>query len=235
MITIEQLLYDIELKLNKVATNSHQNIPVEDRVIALNQAQIQLVKQKLNINNIYKLGIDAFNKRLDDFRTIIPPESTLSVSKVSNNRYVADLSKLKDYMFFIKCYIVADKEECKNRVLDVNIINHNDIREWMSNEHLKPSFEYQETFGIISSDGIEVYTDENFLPTSLHIIYIRYPKPVDIPGYIHLDGSDSILSNCELPEYLRDELVDLAVSELAMSTENINAFEFTNQRISNNE
>ena len=235
MISTEKLLYDVDFRLNKVAANANQSIFLEDKIVAINHSLVKLVKQKLNPNNIYKLGVDSFNKRLDDFRTIIPPEYSIGVSKISDDRYLADISIVPDYMFFLKCYIVADKGECTNRVLDVNIIPHADIREWLSSQHLCPSFEYQETFGVMSSDGIEVYTDSIFIPTSLHIIYIRYPKPVDYPGYIHLDGVASALVDSDLPDYLRDEIVDLAVQELAMATDNVNAVEFTNQRIANNE
>lgn len=235
MISTEKMLYDLDTKLNKVATNANQGIFLEDKVIALNQAIIQLVKRKFDPNNIYKLGIDSFNKRLDDLKTIIMPEVSLDISKVTNNRYVASISTLTDYMFFVKCYITADKENCIDRVLDVNLIPHADIREWLTEDHLKPSFEYQETFGIMSSDGIEVYTDETFTPKLLQLIYIRYPQPVDYPGYIHFDGTPSQLVDSDLPEYLRDEVVDLAVQELAMSTENINAVQLTQQRIANDE
>lgn len=235
MISTENMLYDINLKLNKIATNSGQDIFLEDRIVALRQAQIQLVKQKLNPNNIYKLGVDAFNKRLDDFRTIIPPEYSLPLVKVSDNRYVADIGSVPDYMFFLKSYILADKGVCTGRVLDVNLIPHSDVREWLNNDHLSPSFEYQDTFGIMSSDGIEVYTDGTFLPTNLNLIYIKYPKPVDYPGYFHFNGEPSTLVDSELPGYLQDEIVDLAVQELAMSTDNANAVAYTQQRIANNE
>lgn len=235
MISTEKLLYDVDLRLNKVAANANQSIFLEDKVVALNHSLIKLVKQKLNPNNIYKLGVDSFNKRLDDFRNIIPPEYSIDVSKVATDRYLADISTAPEYMFFLKCYIVADKDTCIDRVLDVNIIPHSDIREWLNSEHLRPSFEYQETFGIMSSDGVEVYTDGVFIPKQLNLIYIRYPKPVDYPGYIHFNGDESTLVDSDLPEYLRDEIVDLAVQELAMSTDNVNVVEFTNQRIANNE
>lgn len=236
MITVKDLLYDIEMKLNKVATNSHQSIPREDQIRALNEAQIQLVKQKVDTNNIYKLGTDSFNKRIDDLRVLIPPDTKLSVSFKDSTIYNFNITPT-DYMFFVKCYILADKGTCTNRRLDVNIIPHRDVVEWLTNEHLKPSFLYQETFGTLSANGIDIYIgDDGFVPTSLLLTYIRYPKKIDLAGYIHLDGiTPSTTVDCELPFYLKDELVDLAVQELAMDTENLNALEVTNQRIINNE
>lgn len=235
MIPIKDLIYDVEFKLNKVATNRNQSIPREDIIIALNEAQIQLVKQKVNINNIYKLGTDSFNKRYDDLKDLIPPDTKLSVSFNRDPNYVFSITPT-DYMFFIKCYILANKGTCIDRKIDVNIIPHADTVEWLNNEHLRPNFLYQETIGTISSDGINIYTgDDKFIPTALYLTYIRYPKQVDLAGYDHFDGTPSIDVDCELPAYLKDELVDLAVQELAMSTENFNALEVTNQRLANDE
>lgn len=47
MIPVDSLLYKIDQKLNKLSTNEHQEIPVEDKILALNEAQIKLIKQKL--------------------------------------------------------------------------------------------------------------------------------------------------------------------------------------------
>jgi hypothetical protein len=139
-------------------------------------------------------------------------------------------------MFYIHCYVIANKGECINRLITVNaLIPHADVDIWLYNEHLKPSFEYQETISTLSSDGVEIYTDGSFVPTKLYLLYVRYPIKVDYPGYIHFNGDVSAKVDCELPAYLRDELVDLAVQELAMSTDNLNVLEATNQRISNNE
>lgn len=231
MILTEDLMYDIELKLNKLASNRHQSISKEDKIITLNNAQIQLIKQKLNLNNIYKLGIDSFNKRYDDLQVLIKSDVKL-LGVNSGNKYMVPISE--DYMFFVKAYVLADRGNCKGRALDVNLIPHADVQEWLTNSNLSPSFDYQETFTTLSDDKLEIYFTD-FDLTECYLTYIKYPIKIDYPGYIHFDGTDSVLSNCELPEYLRDELVDLAVQELAMSTENVPAIESSNLRIQNNE
>lgn len=47
MIPVDSLLYKIDQKLNKLSTNEHQQIQLEDKILALNEAQIKLIKQKL--------------------------------------------------------------------------------------------------------------------------------------------------------------------------------------------
>ena len=48
MIPVDSLLYKIDQKLNKLSTNEHQQIPLEDKILSLNEAQIKLIKQKVD-------------------------------------------------------------------------------------------------------------------------------------------------------------------------------------------
>jgi len=43
MIPVDSLLYKIDQKLNKLSTNEHQQIQLEDKILALNEAQIKLI------------------------------------------------------------------------------------------------------------------------------------------------------------------------------------------------
>ena len=62
MILVDSLLYKIDQKLNKLSTNKNQFIPLEDKIIALNEAQIKLIKQKLDGPPTNGLGLDSFRK-----------------------------------------------------------------------------------------------------------------------------------------------------------------------------
>jgi hypothetical protein len=140
-------------------------------------------------------------------------------------------------MFYVDSYILADKGRCKNRKIWINrdLAKHGDIQFILNNTHYKPSFEYQETFNFISSDELSVFTDGTFTPTKLYLSYIRYPLYIDKEGYTKLDGTASINQDCELKNYLEDELVDLTVQSLAMYTENPSAVQSAQFRIQTNE
>ena len=45
MILVDSLLYKIDQRLNKLASNDHQEIHLEDKILALNEAQLKLIKQ----------------------------------------------------------------------------------------------------------------------------------------------------------------------------------------------
>jgi|SRR6478609_972941 len=243
MIPVDSLLYKIDQKLNKLSSNEHQQIQLEDKILALNEAQIKLIKQKLDgQNTVSGLGFDAFKKRYEDLEKLIEmyEDHPLDLNQVEGplNRWVCDLSGIDPaYMFYVDSYITADKGKCKDRPVYINndLAKHADVPTLLKNTHYSPSFEYQETFNIISSDELSVFTDGSFTPKKLYLSYVRYPKYIDKEGYIKLDGSDSSNQDCELKNYLEDELVDLTVQNLAMYTENATAAQNAQFRIKTDE
>lgn len=242
MISVLSLLYKIDLRLNKLATNDHQAIPVENKIIALNAAQIKLIKQKLGENNIYKEGLDAFKKRYEDLQHLVEPFAPhplpLTLVDPQLNKWSASLLDLEpSYMFYLDSYVMADKGVCQGHILYVNrdLTKHADITVLLANNTLNPSFEYQETFCTVSSDQYETYGDGTFIPTKAYISYLRYPVYIDALGYINMEGTSSTQVDCELAAYLEDELVDLAIQDLAMSIEDMPAAQASQQRKNENE
>ena len=243
MIPVDSLLYKIDQKLNKLSTNEHQQINLEDKILALNEAQIKLRKQKVDgtsTNSGY--GLDAFKKRYEDLQSLVITYNhqplPLVLKNVELNQYFTSLHFLTPkYMFYLDSYILADKGRCTDRKIWINrdLAKHGDIQFILTNNNYKPSFEYQETFNFLSSDEISVFTDGTFTPKDIYISYMRYPVYINKTGYIMLDGLPSFDQDCELETYLEDELLDLTVQNLAMYTENQSAVQSSIYRIQTNE
>jgi hypothetical protein len=243
MIPVDSLLYKIDQKLNKLSTNEHQQIPLEDKILALNEAQIKLIKQKVDgQNTVSGLGLDAFKKRYEDLQSLVvtynhqPLDLTLLNAEL--NQWKANIHLLvPKYMFYIDSYVIADKGLCKDRKIWINrdLAKHGDLQFCLTNTHYRPSFEYQETFNSISSDEISIFTDGTFTPKQIYVSYMRYPVYINKTGYVMLDGQDSYDADCELETYLEDELLDLTVQNLAMYTENASAVQSAQFRIQTNE
>jgi hypothetical protein len=243
MIPVDSLLYKIDQKLNKLSTNEHQQINLEDKILALNEAQIKLIKQKVDgtsTNSGY--GLDAFKKRYEDLQSLVITYNhqplPLALKNAELNQYFANLHDLvPKYMFYLDSYILADKGRCTDRKIWINrdLAKHGDIQFILTNDNYKPSFEYQETFNFLSSDEISVFTDGTFTPKDIYISYMRYPVYINKTGYIMLDGLPSFDQDCELETYLEDELLDLTVQNLAMYTENQSAVQSSIYRIQTNE
>lgn len=239
MILTQQLLYKLDLRLNKKASNEHQSIPLEDKILALNEAQIKLIKKKVGTNNIYNLGLDSFKKRYEDLQILIVQFEKLSVTPTHDiyDAWQSDLTTLKyKFMFPLDMYALAHRGECKDRVIYLaKLVKHGDISTLMANTHYVPSFEWQESFAVISGNQIITYTDGTFNIDNFNLSYIRYPQKIDNIGYVNFDGTASVNQDCELPDYLEDELLDLAILELAMDTENDPVVQFNDIRNKTNE
>lgn len=243
MIPVDSLLYKIDQKLNKLSSNEHQQIPLEDKILALNEAQIKLIKQKVDgFSTTSGLGLDAFKKRYEDLQSLViaynDGELPLSIKNPQLNQWKANLHDLDpQYMFYVDSYFLADKGRCTDRKIWINkeLAKHGDISLLLTNDHYKPSFEYQESFNFLATDEISVFTDGTFTPTNIYISYMRYPVYINKTGYIMLDGEPSFDQDCELELYLEDELLDLTVQNLAMYTENQSAVQSSVYRIQTNE
>jgi hypothetical protein len=243
MIKIDSLLYKIDQRLNKLSSNAHQEIPLEDKILALNEAQISLIKTKLDGFSVpNKLGMDANKKRYEDIENLIVDYSKNTLSLVLGNpvinQYDAKISELQPkYMFYADAYILADKGPCKDHKVWINkdLLKHGDLQFFLNNTNYAPSFEYQETFLSITGEIISIYTDGTFTPTKLHLMYVRYPAYIDKAGYVDFDGKASVNRDSELKDYLEDELLDVAVLSLSMYTENMSAAQSAQARIMTNE
>ena len=243
MIPVDSLLYKIDQRLNKLSTNEHQQIQLEDKILALNEAQIKLIKQKVDGQSTNSgMGLDSFKKRYEDLQSLVVAYNNgklpLKIKNPELNQWAANIHLLSPkYMFYVDSYILADKGRCKDRKIWINrdMAKHSDLQFILNNDHYKPSFEYQETFNFLSSDEISVFTDGTFTPTSIYISYMRYPVYINKTGYIMLDGQPSFDQDCELETYLEDELLDLTVENLAMYTENQSAVQSAAMRIQTNE
>jgi len=243
MIPVDSLLYKIDQKLNKLSTNEHQQINLEDKILALNEAQIKLIKQKVDgWSTVSGLGMDAFKKRYEDLQSLVVTYNnqplTLALKNAELNQWFANLHTLiPKYMFYIDSYVLADKGRCTDRKIWINrdLAKHGDLQFCLNNVHYRPSFEYQETFNFLSSDEISIFTDGTFTPKTINISYMRYPQYINKTGYVMFDGLPSFDQDCELELYLEDELLDLTVQNLAMYTENQSAVQSSIYRIQTNE
>ena len=243
MIPVDSLLYKIDQRLNKLSTNEHQQIQLEDKILALNEAQIKLIKQKVdNISTVSQMGLDSFKKRYEDLQSLVVDYNHQPLELVESDKEIhqwkANIHQLEpQYMFYVDSYVLADKGRCKDRKIWINrdLAKHGDLQFILNNVHYKPSFEYQETFNFLSSDDISIFTDGTFTPNTINIMYMRYPVYINKTGFIMFDGQPSFDQDCELETYLEDELLDLTVENLAMYTENQSAVQSATYRIQTNE
>ena len=224
MIPVINLLFDIDTKVNKLSNLNGQFIPNETKIDLINKAQIKLILKKIYPTQNPELGMDSFSKRYEDLQNLQVPSEEVSLTNSEDLLYSYNFSLPSltyDMIVPTNIYATGTRGNCKERLLDViDIMKHNDVRMLLKSPHYKPSFEYQEILASISSDKMYLYTDNTFTLNKAYVSYLKYPRKVDIVGYIHLDGTASTTVDCELEAYLENELVDLVVEEIADATSN---------------
>lgn len=222
MIPVEELVYEFKLNLNKMDRQDNVQVPLEDILVFLNQAQLSWVKSKVGENNIFRDGYEGTRKRIDDLQVLKVDDVSLALTKTPDvlyKGYKANLKTLSDYMMYVMSHVSAKKEGCKAG-LTVDLIRQNDLSTLYFDANFSPSFEWRSTFATIGQDNITVYTDESFEIENLYLTYLRYPKPIDSEGYIKIDGTDSSKQDCELPYYAKSDILNLASKFAAQSVDN---------------
>jgi hypothetical protein len=222
MITVEELVYEFKLMINKVNRQDNVDIPVEDVIVYLNRAQMSWIKTKINPNNVYKLGYEAIEKRIDDLQVLKQSSVRLNPIKTNDLFYLGYECPLEDaanYMFYVNSTCVAKKQDCTKN-LTIDLVKQGDLNNMYLDANFSPSFEWRSTLATIGNDKLYVYTAGEFTIEGVYLTYLRYPNSIDIEGYTKLDGTVSNNVNCELPQYAKGDIVDLAVKFAAQSNDN---------------
>lgn len=235
MISVHELINEFKLSLNKVSREDNFSLPTPDIITFLNKAQMSWIKTKINPNNVLRSGYESIRKRIDDLQVLKVNDFKLSAKKSPEPTFQSFISSLKDvpnYMMYLASHSSAKKGDCEDTISH-NLVREGELKTQYLDVLYNPSFEWRETLVTLGDDKMYVYvTDFEILST--HLTYLRYPKSIDIEGYVRLDGNQSTDQDCELPEYAKQDIVDLAVKFAANATDNVFQTQAAEDRITKN-
>jgi hypothetical protein len=131
---------------------------------------------------------------------------------------------------------MASTPKCK-ATMAINLIKEGELGTQYYNANYGPSYKWRDTIATIGDNKLYVYVDddETFKIDEVSMTYLRTPKVIDKEGYVKFDGTDSVNQDCELPEYAKNDVVDLAVKYAAQSTDNQLQVQMAKEREQNNE
>jgi hypothetical protein len=237
MIDVKELLYELELNINKISSQDNGDIPLEDRILLIRRAELEWIKTKVNPNNVYKVGFEEIRKRIDDLQVLKVPDYKIRLKRSGSVRYVSytgELSDATNYMFYVDAYATAKTPQCEDTV-GIDLIREGELSTKYYSSHHEPSFLWRTALSTISDNKVYVYSGGKFEPKFLYLTYLRYPVKTDIEGYTHFDGTLSVNQNSELPEYAKQDIVDLATKYASHSLENQLQAQLTQLRLNTNE
>lgn len=166
------------------------------------------------------------NRYLQNIKTI---QKSLTVKKRLKNRDSFHLPE--NYFDFIDLELEVDSDCCKNQRMNTFEAKNDNINNLLTDENLKPSFKYRETFYTINENSIDAYKDEEFKISKCLLSYYRYPKQIELQNNDNPE-SDFIQENHEFDDKLTNRIIMMTVSLHSLSDNNPNYQAFKQETIS---
>jgi len=206
-----------QLKLDKLDTEDNIDISQGEFVLIYNEIQNKWFERKYR---------EVSTRHIDDVQFLVKSNFNLGSGVVKDN--YTQFSLPTNYFDYIRSYSLADKGNCKNRVIYNNEVKLVNLSEHLKDEYKKPSFEYEETILVLSEDKVQVYTTD-FSINSVFFTYYRYPKQIDLEGYTKF-GIESTNIDPELPDQMVIEVLDMCVTETQRRYSDIEGFQLSKDR-----
>jgi hypothetical protein len=221
--TAADMIYDFKQKLNKIDSQSYRNLLIPEIDWKLNDAQSTFIKMIANPRYRPVGGFEYNQRTIDDIRSIVNDSIPLIAASPSEV-LIAGFTYVKlpeDYMYYASSELTLKKQNCQASCRCI-VRSHNDRFE--ESPFDKSSFEWREVNILFCKQGIRIYLPDNTTIVSYKLSYIRKPKYIHDAQHFNAtvamdDGTYTLPSgeilkgsqDCELPDAVHSEIVDLAV------------------------
>jgi len=256
--SIQEMHYDYKVKLDKVDSQAYKNLDTVKIDWILNDAYYLYLDSKYGINNLYRVGFEVTQKRIDDLAVLHIKQNNqpaLTPTLAAAGIYEVDLNDLAyPYAHLTRIWATASTDSCSNQVMGCIISQNDDMDNILGSPFYKPSFIWREipiNFGRSSEDtsysSVFLYTNGEFTIDEVYIEYLKEPEKLWFGDY---DYYDSLYDNsgtliyqtgvdnpvgCELPNKQCREIVDIAVNETARFLQDPEFLQLTTNRKQINE
>jgi hypothetical protein len=224
----DQVQILLDLRLNKLASETYTNIECWEKREAVNKALLEWVRRQIHGTNLSKEGDEESKMRVDDLQILLK-EKNMNLEK--KDLYFITEEFPKDYGWFKTIRVYGNKDKCKDVLIsDLHHIEEANVNEWLNDWSKIPSFEYRQSFYTITGNKIKIYTNNDFDVSKVNLIYYRFPKKFDIKDCEHYNGSNGIDQEIEFKDDIAQLIIDEAASILAADIEHQNAYQTTIKR-----
>lgn len=197
--TIAECFFTVKERLNKLSSNSKQNIEPYSFVYAFNKAQAHWVEDRIKVEEANKVRTQEIQQllktsTLNCINSLIDfPTDFLHIERVTPN---------------------ASKNQCFKALYSTHLVEEGNLPELITNDSTKPSFEWEETFYTLQDNKIKIYSTDFDIKTA-EVVYYRRPIQVDIVGYEKLDKTLSTSIDPEFNDASLQEILDITVAVLS--------------------
>lgn len=215
--TIQEMHYDVKMKLNKLDSQQHRNLIIPQIDWLLNEAQELFVKMVAEPRMASHYGFEIGQRTWMDIRTVVIEGEPI----IPNEKNIAILPK--NFWFFISAYCNMKKGECNKNSHKIFIRQQDD--DFENSPFDRSSFEWKTVNGVFNKEGLKLYTND-FTISEVYLTYIKKLKYIhnaagfstegySLPGGFNPNTEEAAsltgFENCELPDSTHREIVDIAV------------------------
>lgn len=135
-----------------------------------------------------------------------------------------------DFFAFSNISGVFKQGECEVTDFTLWEAKNENIHELLADIFNRPDFDFRETFYTIGEDSVRIYLSD-FTVESVMMTYYRYPKKVDIAGYIKADGSNSSNIDPELDDKLVEQVLNMVEKQFALNESEYNRYSLDSNNV----
>lgn len=193
--------------VNENATNNNVAVDAARFISSFNRFLIRYTEWILEKRNEDKLRYIS---------VLLVPNKKLTVSKKLEHSVV--FSKPDDWFDHSSLQVKVSKNSCSYYLEDVWEAKGEDTEILLFDENNSPSFKWSTTFYKYVDSGIEVFK-KDFEIDEVNLYYYRYPKKVDMAGYINEFGQQST----DIDPEFDDKVVERILTAMAREFKGINS------------
>ena len=180
-------------RVNKLGSNANAHVGLSQFVSLMNKAQLHWAEVRVKVAERDRVRADETQQLLVDY-----PDKGVKSKNFYKYKLPADYMHLSRAVGYTDC-----------GPLYAHNVEEGNMNTLLSDSFTSPSSAWEETLCTVVGGYFRLYAP-TFTIKKADFTYYRVPKPVDIKGYKHLDGSDSVNKNLEFDGTNALEIIDLA-------------------------
>lgn len=228
------ILIKVKQRLNKLSSNDYDNIEDWQIIEAFDKGQVDWCRRNLHGLNIVKEGDEQSTRRIDDLQILL---SQIPLNMNNKKTYYESVNFPQDYLQWKRVSASATSDCCPDpKPMVIYLAEVANVDELLRDKHKQPSFEWGETFCVMSNNDVKIYTNGLFKPVNVMLYYYRQPRRIQIAGvqdpYTGLPAATDVIS--EFKDDLVELFIDEAVKILAGDIESMNQYQRMSQSTEQN-
>jgi hypothetical protein len=211
--TVQEMSDAVLMKLDKSASYAVAAFEDEDILYWLNVSQNQIIKDKVFGSNTNPAKYGEGLKRMQDLSPLVQYSSKLSYGTElldhayhPNVAYVDIDTYITDFLYYVGSDVLIDDPNAPTDTLpqESMLVEESVIGKLISTPYNKPVL--RQCYIYLKEGEVNVIYDPFATLDSIYVSYIRKPDTL-----VTATPDDGETNECELPEHVHDEIVNLTV------------------------